>query len=100
MSKTIVILASLAFAAGVAFGNDDEAAPGRDKDKVTALSAAAASARSGKVLAVTRHEKPSFSAMTAGKAGLGMVGAFAMLSAGNKIVNDNGIADPADILEQ
>lgn len=92
MSKTIVILASLALASTAALA--------KDKDKVTALAAKDAAAISGKTITVTRHEKPSFTAMTAGKAGFGLFGAAAMISAGNKIVNDNAVADPADLIEQ
>jgi hypothetical protein len=91
MSKTIVILMSFALAS-TAFA--------KDKDKVTALPAKVAAAISGKTIAVTRHERPSFTAMTAGKASFGLFGAAAMISAGNKIVTDNGISDPADLLEQ
>src|SRR5512132_549989 len=44
------------------------AAAAKDKDKVTALPASAGGNLSGKMLAVTRHKKADFTAMTAGKA--------------------------------
>jgi hypothetical protein len=75
------------------------AAAAREDDKVSALPAGAGAGLSGKVLAVTRHAKADFNAMTAGKGGLGMFGALAGISAGNKIVEENRVADPADILE-
>jgi hypothetical protein len=52
------------------------------------------------VLAVTRHKKADFTAMTAGKATFALLGAGAMIVAGNKIVEENEIADPVDILER
>jgi hypothetical protein len=71
----------------------------KDKDKVSALPASASSALSGKVLAVTRHKKADFTAFTAGKATFALLGAGAMIVAGNKIVEENQISDPADIFE-
>lgn len=44
---------------------------------------------------VSAREKPDFAAMTAGKASFGLIGAMAMISAGNTIVAENGIEDPA-----
>jgi hypothetical protein len=49
----------------------------------------------GGTLAVTKREKPGFAAMTAGKAMFGAVGGAAMVMAGNKIVEENAIEDPA-----
>jgi hypothetical protein len=49
----------------------------------------------GATTAASQREKPSFSAMTAGKAMFGMIGAAAMISQGNSIVKENGIEDPA-----
>jgi len=92
MSKPILIIAGLALASATAFA--------KDKDKVTPLSPQAAAAAAGKTIAVTRHERPTFSAMTAGKASFGLFGGAAMSSAGNHLVDDNGVADPADIFEQ
>lgn len=59
------------------------------------IDADARAALSGRSLVVTRHETPDFSAMTAGKAGFGLIGAAAMISAGNTIVRENAIPDPA-----
>lgn len=70
------------------------------KDKPMPLPEAAIPALNGKTLAVTRHAKPSFTAMTPGKAAFALVGAGAMIAAGNKLVKDHDIADPADILEE
>lgn len=70
------------------------------KGKVLPLSESAAAALNGKTVAVTRHEKANFTAMTAGKATFAILGAGAMIAAGNKIVADNDIADPADVLER
>jgi hypothetical protein len=53
---------------------------------------------SGRSVVVTRHDKPSFIAMTPGKAMFALVGVAAMANAGNQIVEENGIADPADTL--
>jgi hypothetical protein len=54
-----------------------------------------ASAMHGKSLIVSHREKPDFGAMTAGKMMFGVLGAAAIISAGNKIVADNQIEDPA-----
>jgi len=63
------------------------------------LPEAAGAAMSGKTVVVTRHEKPSFVAFTPGKAMFAMIGAAAMISAGNKIVRENEVTDPTDIIE-
>ncbi|MFC3814745.1 hypothetical protein [Lysobacter sp. GCM10012299] len=68
------------------------------KDKLIMLSDADAAALQGKSVAVTIHERPGFSAMTAGKATFGLLGAAAMYSAGNALVKDNDIKDPAEIV--
>lgn len=69
------------------------------KDKPLPLAAEAATQLRDKTVTITRHEKPSFTAMTAGKAGFALIGSIAMVSAGNAIVRENEIADPADIVE-
>lgn len=48
----------------------------------------------------TMREKPDFSARTAGKAGLigGLVGASAMIVAGNEIIQENDVDDPASYI--
>jgi hypothetical protein len=68
--------------------------------KPVPLTADSGAALAGKTIVVTRHEKPSFVAMTAGKAGFALIGFGAMVAAGNKIIADNEVADPADILER
>jgi len=59
------------------------------------LADATATSLSGADIARTARERPSFSAMTAGKAAFGMLGAAAMISAGNDVVANNNIEDPA-----
>jgi hypothetical protein len=49
----------------------------------------------GKSLAVTQRDKPDFLAQTAGKAVFGLVGMAAMIQAGNRIVAEHDIDDPA-----
>lgn len=70
------------------------------KEKMLPLTESAASALTGKSLVVTRHERPAFTAMTAGKAMFGLLGGGAMVVAGNKIIDENQVADPAEILER
>lgn len=48
-----------------------------------------------RTMTVTAREKPGFSATTAGKAQFGLIGAAAMISAGNRIIRENDVADPA-----
>ena len=71
------------------------AATASAKDQPIALSEADAATLQGKTVALTVHERPSFIAFTAGKATLGLLGTAAMVSAGNKIVDENGVEDPA-----
>ena len=62
----------------------------------------------GKSIVVVQHERPAFTAMTAGKVATGaMFGALggaiagaSMVSAGNKIVDENHMEDPAAKLAQ
>ncbi len=68
------------------------------KDKMIPLAEADASALKDKTIALTVHERPTFVAMTAGKVTFGLLGVAAMASAGNKLVDENHIADPAEIL--
>jgi hypothetical protein len=76
------------------------AGPAFGRDKVLPLAPEVATALTGKTLGVTRRaEKPSFIAMTAGKATFAVLGVAAMAADGNKLVKDNQIADPADIIE-
>ncbi|HTV95964.1 MAG TPA: hypothetical protein VME42_08165 [Steroidobacteraceae bacterium] len=54
----------------------------------------------GKTVALTSRPRADFVAMTAGKAAFGLIGAAAMIEAGNSIVEKNNIEDPAPILGQ
>lgn len=64
----------------------------------TPISDADAAALRGKTAAVTLHDKPSFIAMTAGKAGFGLLGVAGMVKAGNDFVKDNEVPDPSILL--
>lgn len=55
---------------------------------------------SGKQVHVAREKTPDFSAMTAGKSMFGLVGAIATIAAGNNLVRENGVEDPAETIEQ
>jgi predicted small secreted protein len=59
------------------------------------LSAESSARLGGKSLVETRYEKPNFTAFTPGRAAFGLIGAAAMVSEGNEIVNANNIPDPA-----
>lgn len=72
----------------------------KDKNKITPLPESAVPSLNGKSVVITRHDKPSFTAFTAGKAAFALLGAGAMIAAGNQIVRENDIADPADVLER
>jgi hypothetical protein len=52
----------------------------------------------GKTIAVTSRPRADFVAMTAGKAAFALVGAIAMIEAGNAIVKENDIQDPSPVL--
>ena len=65
------------------------------KEKLVPLSETDAAALRGKTVALTVHKRPSFTAGTAGKATFGLFGAGAMIAAGNKLVDENGVQDPA-----
>ncbi|HKR41257.1 MAG TPA: hypothetical protein VJU59_16535 [Paraburkholderia sp.] len=49
----------------------------------------------GKTVVVDAYENPGFTAMTPGKAALGLIGAGLMISEGHSFIHDNQIADPA-----
>lgn len=49
-------------------------------------------------ITLSHRERPDFAALTAGKALFGAIGAVAMINAGNKIVNDNEVDDPAGFI--
>ncbi|WOX04411.1 hypothetical protein [Microbulbifer pacificus] len=59
------------------------------------LTAESSQALQGKTVVATQFETPDFTAFTAGKATLGLIGAAAMVSAGNEIVRENEVQDPA-----
>lgn len=59
------------------------------------LAAGASTQLEGKTLAYAVHPKPDFSAVTGGTALLGVFGAIAEISKGNKIVAENNVPDPA-----
>lgn len=63
--------------------------------RTTPLSAAAGGALQDKSLALSRQTTQDFSAATPTKAVFGVIGAVAMISAGNQIVADNRIENPA-----
>lgn len=74
--------------------------PAMARPKLVPLPEASAASLAGKSLAVTRRGvKPSFMAMTAGKAGFALLGAGMMAAEGNRMVNENNIPDPADTVE-
>jgi hypothetical protein len=54
-----------------------------------------AAALQGKTIVVDAYESPGFTAMTPGKAALGLIGAGLMISEGHSFIRDNQIADPA-----
>jgi hypothetical protein len=54
----------------------------------------------GGTVTTSSREKPAFSAMTAGKAMFGAIGGAAMVVAGNKIVEENNVEDPANYIAQ
>lgn len=59
------------------------------------LAADASKALAHKSLAYTEYARADFAAMTAGKAMFGGLGGAAMVHAGNEIVTENNIGDPA-----
>lgn len=54
----------------------------------------------GETVTFTSRKRPDFSAMTAGKAVFGLLGAAAMISEGNSIIAGNNISDPADVIAE
>ena len=79
---------SLCFAALAALG----ACAGTEK---IALTKADAQWLGGKTATNSLHEKPDFVAMTAGRGMIGVFGVGVMIDEGNRIVEENGVADPA-----
>jgi hypothetical protein len=66
----------------------------------TPLSTGASSALEGKSLTYATHAMPDFAAFTAGKVTFGIIGAVAMISAGNTIVAENHVPDPSVVLRE
>lgn len=74
--------------------------------KTVPLTSNVGNAYRGKSITYSLHEKPSFSAMTADKAMLGglggaiggAIGGASMTSKGNKIISENEVPDPAEII--
>lgn len=64
-------------------------------NKVTPVQRTVLNGFRGGSVTMSQREKPGFSASTAGKATFGVLGVAAMFSAGNAIVRDNDIPDPA-----
>jgi hypothetical protein len=63
--------------------------------KTVPLASSIGSAYRGKSITYSIHETPGFSAMTADKAAFGGLGAAAMISKGNEIIQENKVQDPA-----
>ncbi|MBM3115738.1 hypothetical protein [Jeongeupia naejangsanensis] len=59
------------------------------------LSSTAAPLLENKSLAFTTGTKPDFTAMTAGNAMFGLIGAIEAVSSGNALIRDNAVPDPA-----
>ncbi len=53
-----------------------------------------------KQITIAQRDTPNFGASTPGKAMFGAIGAAAMVSAGNKIITQNHIEDPAIYISQ
>lgn len=64
------------------------------------LSADVSANLSGKSVSTTRYPKADFAAMTAGKAAFDVIGALTAVAAGNSIINENEIEDPAIQISQ
>jgi hypothetical protein len=54
----------------------------------------------GRTLQRSLYPKPDFAAYTAGKAGFGMIGAALIIQAGNEIVREHAVEDPAARISQ
>jgi hypothetical protein len=63
--------------------------------KAVPLQQGGVAALKGTRLTITQRPKPAFTAGTAGKAMFGMIGATAMIVAGNHIIEKNAVEDPA-----
>ena len=54
----------------------------------------------GQSVTRTHRERPDFAAMTPGKAAFAVIGAIAMIKAGNDIITTNDVTDPADAIAE
>lgn len=63
-----------------------------------AIDAKSATSLKNQTITHTVRKKPDFAAMTAGKATFAVLGAVAMISAGNDIIQKNNVSDPADAI--
>jgi hypothetical protein len=68
--------------------------------KTNAVDHKALAAFRGATVVTTQRERPAFAAMTAGKAAFGALGGASMVVAGNNIIRDNDIPDPAVKISQ
>jgi len=55
-----------------------------------------ASSLRGQTVIASQHPKPTFAAVTPGKAAFGMIGAAAMMAEGNAQIRNNQVGDPAE----
>lgn len=62
--------------------------------RTTSIATDSESALRGKSLALSHRARQDFSAATPAKAAFGVIGALAMISAGNQLVTDNAVEDP------
>jgi hypothetical protein len=60
------------------------------------LSSEQTSSLRGQTVVASQHAKPTFAAVTPGKAAFGMVGAAAMIAEGNAQIRNNQVPDPAE----
>lgn len=87
-ARAVAVVSSIAMA-GVVAGCASTSAP-------QPLASSASGDLQGKTIVQTeRTELPNFTAMTPGKAGFALIGRAAMNSAGNAVINENKVADPA-----
>lgn len=74
--------------------------PGCVSTKINPVDHQALAVFRGGTVVTSQREKPSFVANTAGKAMFGVLGAVAAINAGNEIVRENDLADPAVSIRQ
>lgn len=86
MQRITTLLASVAILTGCATANKQP------------IDSKALATLKNETVTYTVRKKPDFAAMTPGKAAFALIGAFAMISEGNKLVSDNNVPDPADAI--